>query len=80
VRESLITDGRAVNPMLVDVLLGRWNDILTICSFVLAVGIGYYQIKHYRAQSPNLSIIEISDATHNPASGREGYSDDGGLQ
>lgn len=47
-----------VNP------LAHWNDILTVLGFSVAAATGYFQIKHYLAQSARLSILDITEARY----------------
>lgn len=63
----------------VDLVFQHWNDALTLFSAVAAVVIGCYQVQHYRAQRPNLTVHEVMTAEHRPESGGAGYADEGGY-
>lgn len=43
---------------MIDGLLRHWNDILTVSAFLVAATTGYFQIRHYLAQSASLSILD----------------------
>jgi hypothetical protein len=50
--------------MILDWILSNWNDVLTITLAITTLVIGYYQVKYYRAQSPQVKISEIDDPSY----------------
>jgi len=53
--------------MIGDLVAQHWNDALTLAT-AAAAG---YQIKHYRAQSPDLNILEATEALYAEKPGRD---------
>jgi hypothetical protein len=47
---------------MLDFLLENWNNALTILTFVGSAVLGYYQLKHIRAQQPSIEIQNITKA------------------
>lgn len=54
-------------------LIQHWNDVLTVLTFLITVLIGYYQVQHYRAQSPTISIHNVENAEYAPRN-KNGFS------
>jgi hypothetical protein len=55
-----------------DFFPGYLNDLLTVGGFLIALITGLYQVKHYRAQSPNLRIIGVDKMTYKQKKGETG--------
>lgn len=49
---------------MLDPLLQNWNALATLAALVGTLIIGRYQIRHYRAESPDPRILNVEDATY----------------
>lgn len=56
---------------MIDLIIDRWNDLLTVGALLLGAYSTRYQIKHYKAQSPDLNILEIKEARYAQDPARE---------
>jgi len=50
--------------VVLDSILGRWNDILTVLTFFSTVFIGYFQIQYYRGQSASFELDDVTEAEY----------------
>lgn len=56
---------------MVDSVPLTWNDLATIAALVVATLTGIYQIQHYRAQSPKLNILNVTEAKYGQEPARD---------
>ena len=50
--------------MVIDFVINHWNNLLTITAFLLAAITGYYQVRDYRAQQPEIKILSLDNPTY----------------
>jgi len=60
---------------MIDVITQNWNDGLTLLLAGVTILIGYYQVRHYRAQQAEVNILSTVDETYVGRSRDSSYGD-----
>lgn len=61
---------------MLDLVAEYWSEGLSVAAILVAIYTRYYQVQHYKAESADLGVLSIDDATY----AAQGYDSGGGFQ